>query len=67
MAIDLTLPCFLLAFVEICLFSSYLQQMNSVQPTHVVCFAGGCPFIRSMNDNEMVTPISFKWKGKPIK
>ena len=55
-----TLPCSLLAFGEICLFSSFLQQMNSVEPTRVACFAGVFPFRPSMNDNEMVTPISFK-------
>ena len=56
-----------LAFSEIRLFSSFFQQMNSVRTTHVACSAWGFPFTPSRNDNEMVTPISFKQKGKPIK
>ena len=39
------------------------QQMNSAQPTRVACFA----FRPSRNHIKMVTPISYKWKGKPIK
>ena len=38
--------------------------MNSVRPTRLVGFAGGFPFRSSRNDNEMATPITFKWKGK---
>ena len=36
---------FLLNFKKyIYIFSSFLQQMNSVRPTRVVCFAWGFPF-----------------------
>ena len=62
---SLTLPCFLLFFnLGKKLFILFIsQQMNSAQPTRVACFA----FRPSRNHNEMVTPISHKWKGKPIK
>ena len=39
MPLDLTLPCFLLAFgKKIRLFSLFLQQMISIRPTREVCF-----------------------------
>ena len=67
MALDLHLTLFSLGLWGNLFILFIIQQMNSVQPTRVACFAGVFPFRPSMNDNEMVTPISFKWKGKPIK
>ena len=45
MPLNLTLPCFLLDFGgKIVFFPQFLQQMNSVRPTRVVCFAWEFPF-----------------------
>ena len=42
--------------------------MNSISTNRCsVFFVRGFPFRPSRNDNEMVTQISLKWKGKLIK
>ena len=61
--LNLTLPCFLLDFGEkIILFYSFLQQMNSVRPTRVVCFAWGFSF--KLGRAEMITKWSLQFRLK---
>ena len=45
---------------KIRLFSSFLQQMNSVRPTRVVCFAWGFP--SKLGRAEMITKWSLQFR-----